>query len=127
MNILGWEYFFVEVYYYSLGSFSWSLIVYKICIMEVYLLKYYFEISHLIYKWRYYRQTVFNQLNIMVSYVDIIGSCHSVAILWEIYVMRVKCHVRWLRFHFNKKHLIGVMVLEKRLPPCPDIFAPCHN
>ena len=27
-----------------------------------------------IYKWLYYRQTIFNQLNIMVSYVDIIDS-----------------------------------------------------
>jgi hypothetical protein len=27
---------------------------------------------------------------IMVSYVDMIGLCHSVAILWEIYVMRPK-------------------------------------
>ena len=44
----------------------------KICIIEVCLLKYYFE-SHLIYKLCYYRQTVFDQLNIMVSYVDIIG------------------------------------------------------
>ena len=29
------------------------------------------------YKRRSYRQTIFNQLNIMVSYVDIIGQCHS--------------------------------------------------
>ena len=28
-----------------------------------------------------YKQTIFNQLNIMVPYVDIIGLCHSVAIL----------------------------------------------
>ena len=27
---------------------------------------------------------IFNQLNIMVPYVDIIGLCYSVAILWEI-------------------------------------------
>ena len=79
----------------------------KICIIEVYLLKYYFE-SHLIYKWRYYRQTIFNQLNIMVPYVDIIGLCHSVAILWEIYVMRPKCHVRWLRFHFKRMLITGL-------------------
>ena len=44
----------------------------KICIIEVYILKYYFE-SHFIYKWRYYRQTILNQLNIMVAYVNIIG------------------------------------------------------
>ena len=44
----------------------------KICMIEVYLLKYYFE-SHLIYKGRYYRQTIIKQLDIMVSYVDIIG------------------------------------------------------
>ena len=35
-------------------------------------LKYYFEI-HLIYKVRYYIQLIFNQFNIMVSHVDIIG------------------------------------------------------
>ena len=52
----------------------------KICIIEIYLLKYFFE-SHLIYKIRYYRQTNFNQLNIMVPYVDIIGLCHSVVII----------------------------------------------
>ena len=32
-------------------------------------LNHYFE-SHLIYKLRYYGQTIFNQMNIMVSYVD---------------------------------------------------------
>ena len=48
--------------------------------IEAYLFKYYFE-RHLIYKRRYYRQTIFNQLNIMVLYVDIIGLCHSVVIL----------------------------------------------
>ena len=54
------------------------------CIIEVliYPLKYNFE-SHLIYKLRYYRQTIFNQFNIMVAYVDIIGLCHSVVILWD--------------------------------------------
>ena len=31
----------------------------------------------------------YSQLDIMESYVDIIGLCHSVAILWEIYVMRL--------------------------------------
>ena len=36
--------------------------------------------SHLIYKWRCYRQTISNQINIMVSYADIIGLRHSVAI-----------------------------------------------
>ena len=35
-------------------------------------LKYYFE-SPLIYKCHFYRQTIFNQLNIMVPHVDIIG------------------------------------------------------
>ena len=33
---------------------------FKIYIIEVYLLKYYFE-THLIYKSRYYRQTIFKQ------------------------------------------------------------------
>ena len=40
--------------------------------------------SHLIYKWRYHRQAIFNQLNIMVPNVDITGLYHSVAILLEI-------------------------------------------
>ena len=52
----------------------------KICIIEVYLLNYYFE-SHLISKWSYYRQTIFYQLNLMIPHVDIIGLSHSVAIL----------------------------------------------
>ena len=79
----------------------------KICIIEVYLLEYYFE-SHLIYKWRYYRQTIFSQSNIMVSYVDMIGLCHSVTILRETYVMRLKCHVRWLPFHFKRMLITGL-------------------
>ena len=49
---------------------------FKICIIEVYLLKPYIYL--IIYKWRCYRQTIY----IMVPYVDIIGLCHSVAILW---------------------------------------------
>ena len=65
----------------------------KICIIEVYLLKSYFE-SHFIYKWCYYRQTIFNQLNMIVL-------CHSVAILVEIYLMWPRCHNRWLLFHFK--------------------------
>ena len=77
----------------------------KICIIELYLLKYYFES---IYTCRYYTQTNFNQLNIMVSYVDIIGLWHSVAILWEIYVMWPTCHVRWLGFHFKRMLIIGL-------------------
>ena len=40
------------------------------------------------HRWRYYRQAVFNQLNNMVPYVDLIG--HSVASLWEIYVLLQK-------------------------------------
>ena len=79
----------------------------KICITEVYLLKYYFE-SHLMYKWRYYRQTIFNQLNIMVPNVDIIGLYHSLAILWEIYVMRHICHVSWNNFHFKRMAITGL-------------------
>ena len=59
----------------------------------------------LIYEWRYYRQTIFNQLNILVLYVDIIGLCHSVAILWEIYVMRHKYHqVAVLSFQANANY-----------------------
>ena len=75
------------------------ILVYYIFI-KIFIIEVYFE-SHLMYKWRYYRQIIFNQWNIIVSYVEIIGLCHSVAIFWEIYVMRPKCHVRWLRFHFN--------------------------
>ena len=40
-------------------------------------------LSHLIYKWRYHRQTIFNQLDIMESYLDGTGLCHSVAI-WKL-------------------------------------------
>ena len=76
-------------------------------IIEVCLLKYYFE-SHLIYKWRFYRQTIFNQLNIIVPYVDIFGLCLSVANLWEIYMMRPQCHVKSLRFHFKRMLITGL-------------------
>ena len=48
---------------------------------KVYLLKYYSPhicINNAIT----YRQKIFNQLNTMVPYVDIIGLCYSVAIWW---------------------------------------------
>ena len=91
----------------------------EICIKEVCLLKYYFE-SNLIFKWRYYRQQIFKQLNIMVPYVNIIGLCHSVPILWEIYIMRRKCHVMWLRFHFkhmliNELWLVFILIATNKL------------
>ena len=79
----------------------------KTFIIEICLLKYYFK-KHLICKWRYYIQTIFNQLNIIVPYVDIIGICHIVAILWEIHVMRHKYHVRWLHFHFERMVITGL-------------------
>ena len=62
----------------SLSLFFFS----KICIIEVNLLKYYFK-RHLIYKWLYYVKTIFNELNIMVSYVDMIGLCHTVLQFYE--------------------------------------------
>ena len=63
--------------------------------------EYYFQ-SHLIYKWcYYYRQAIFNKLNIIVPYIGIICLCHSVAILWKIYLMQHKCHVRWHNLHFK--------------------------
>ena len=39
--------------------------------------------SHQINKWCYYRQTIFNQLNIIVPYVDIIGLCSKLLQLYE--------------------------------------------
>ena len=70
--------------------------IFKICILEVYILVYIFKATSCIYKHhhKYHRQTIFNQLNNMVPYIDIIG-------LWEMYVMRHKCHERWLHFHFK--------------------------
>ena len=44
----------------------------------------------------------------MVFYEDIIGLCHSVAILKEIYVMRPKCHLRWLRFNLKRMLITGL-------------------
>ena len=43
----------------------------------------------------------------MIPYGDIIGLCHSVAILWEIYVVRHKCHVRWHYSHFKRMLITG--------------------
>ena len=98
INIRQYRYRLVVRWLYSRFFLNGQYICYcKICIIEICLLKYYFK-SHLIYKGCYYSQTIFNQLNIMVPYVDIIGLGHSVAILEEIYVMRRKCHVRWLHF-----------------------------
>ena len=66
-------------------------------------------------------QMIFNQLNTMVSYWHKNGLWHSVAILWEIYVMRHKCHVRWHNFHFKRTLITGLcrsllwpLVLEKQ-------------
>ena len=42
----------------------------------------------------------------MVSYVDIIGLCHSV----EFYVMRPRFHVRWLRLHFKRMLILRDLV-----------------
>ena len=56
-----------------------------------------------------YRQTIFNQLNILVP---VIGLCHNVTILWEIYVMRHKCYVRLHNFHFKRMIITG---LKKKL------------
>ena len=36
-------------------------------------------------------------------YIDLIGISHSFTISREIYVMRHKCHVSGLRFHFKRK------------------------
>ena len=44
----------------------------------------------------------------MVSYVDIISLCQSVAILLEIYVMQLECNVRWLRFQFKRMIITGL-------------------
>ena len=38
----------------------------------------------------------------MVPYIYMIGLCHSVAIL------RHKCRVRWLRFHFKRILITGI-------------------
>ena len=35
-------------------------------------------------------------------HINIIGLFHSVAILWEIYVMRHKCHMRWHNFYLKR-------------------------
>ena len=50
---------------------------------------------------------IFNQLNIIVPYVDIIGLCHSVAILREIYVMRRKCYMRCHNYHSKQMLITG--------------------
>ena len=49
------------------------------------------------------RQTIFDQLNSMVSYVDIIGLCHSVTILCEIYVIW-PCEVAALPFQAHANY-----------------------
>ena len=72
--------------------------------------------------WRYYRQTVFNQLTVMVSYVDIIGLCHSVPILLKKIVMRPKCHVRGLRFQFKRMLITGLCLKTLTDPPSFNHF-----
>ena len=89
-------------------------------LIEVYTLKYYFE-SHLIYKWQYY---IFIKLEIMVFNVDKISFCCSFAILWEIYVMWPKCHVRGLHFHFKRMLIRDLVNRLWRIPPTPhEAFA----
>ena len=79
-NLLHHFPFYILIHFFVSYDHKFLKINGKKYIIEVYLLKYYFE-SHLIYECRYYRQTIFSQLNIMVPYVDIIDLCHSVAIL----------------------------------------------
>ena len=64
------------------------------------------------------RRTIFNQLDIMVSYVDISYLCYSVAILLEIYMMWRKCHVRWLCFHSSTcllRDLVNRLWMKQRI------------
>ena len=74
-------------------------------------------------------KTFFNQLNIMVSYVDTIGLCHSVAILREINVMWLTCHVRWVRFHFKRMLITGLGQLNQLniMVPYVYIIGLCHS
>ena len=83
-------------------------IYFKMCIIEVYFLKYYFK-SQLIYKWRYYRQTIFNQLNIKVSYVyKLVYFILSQFYEKSIWCCLAKCYLRWLRFHFKRMIIKGL-------------------
>ena len=67
----------------------------------------------------------------MLLYVDIIVLCHSVAILREIYVMRSKCHVKWLSLHFKRmlitglgqKTLIAIAISTKNSNRAPKIIS----
>ena len=41
--------------------------------------------------------------------VEIIGLCHSVAIISEIYVTQHKCQMRWHNFHFKRMLIMGLI------------------
>ena len=45
---------------------------------------------------------------IYIPYKDKIGLCHSIVISQESYVIRNKCHVRWLRFNFKRMLITGL-------------------
>ena len=77
-------------------SQSWNPYTHYCFSSVEYLLKYHFE-SKLIYKWRYYRQTI---LNVMVSDVDIIGLCYSVTL----YDKSMWCEVPTLPFQANANY-----------------------
>ena len=67
--------------------------------------KNYFE-SHHIYKWCYYRkQSSIKHYGTLRKYISL---CYIVAILWEIYLTWHQCHVRWLRFHFERLLITGL-------------------
>ena len=51
----------------------------------------------------------------MRSICDIISLHHSVAIIWEIYVMRQNCHVRSLSFHYYVTWSIDFGLVEGKL------------
>ena len=76
--------------------FVWTLCNLRLEILPKHL-KYYFE-SHLIYE-----NTI-----ISIFHIYIISLFHSVTILWEIYMMRLKCYVRGLRFHFKRMLIKGL-------------------
>ena len=57
--------------------------------------------SHLIYRRRYHRQRIFNQSNIMETYVDTNWLCHSIRVLCDSTYMSFEVAVLLFQAHAN--------------------------
>ena len=77
----------------------------KICIIEVYLLKYYLKANSYIDILQTTNLQSVKYYGTLCRYNWSMPQCRN---FMRIYVMRNKCHVRWLLFHFQRMLITGL-------------------